>query len=269
MNEDLFVVMKEELKLPILTKEQEETCSKKDLVKYNLKLVINIAKKYSGGNETLLLDLVQEGCLGLLTAVEKFNPKMGYKFSTYAVWWIRQAITRKLFNLVNVVPAKSHIPEKLYYFDRAYQDLTKILGREPEKSELAEELNISLEKVNLYSRLQQSQISLDEIAPPGDSSNHHSLLGEYLRITNENSTEEDIDKGKLAKDVQKILGYCTEQEAKVIRDRFGIGSDDIKTLKEIGNSMNLSRERIRQVQQNTIRKIKRDKKLMRILSQYK
>lgn len=269
MSEDLFIVLQEELKLPILTRKQERTCSKQDLAKYNLKLVINIAKKYSGGNETLLLDLVQEGFIGLLRAVEKFDSKMGYKFSTYAIWWIRQAITRKLFNLVNVISAKSHMPEKLYYFTKTIQYLTKILGRPPERSEIAEELNISVEKVDIYLRLQQSQVPLDEIFPPSDSSNHPSPLGEYFRTTDENSIEEKIDRKKLTEDVKKILNNFSDREAKIIEDRFGLKGDGIKTLEEVGNSLHLSRERIRQLQDEAIEKIKGDKNLMSILSQYK
>lgn len=268
--EDLFVVLKKEIKLPILTREQEREADKEKLVIYNLKLIVHVAKKHCGGNASKLMDLFQDGYFGLKKAADKFDIKFNCRFSTYAVWWIWQAMQRKLFNLERIISIKSHMPEVLGHFTKACEDLFQTLDRPPYPNEIAQKMGISEKKVIFLMNLSKKEISLDE--SPGDNQEFQSgSLMEYFQFeVDESSLEEDINRYELEKAIQNIINtFCDERERKVLMMRFGLRENEAQTLEEVGNSMNLSRERIRQIQKEALIKLKENNGVMETLLQFK
>jgi RNA polymerase primary sigma factor len=228
--------------------------AKDALITHNLRLVVNIAKNYVGRGLSLL-DLIQEGNIGLMKAIDKFDYKRGFKFSTYATWWIRQAITRALIDQTKTIRIPVHMVEFYNKVNVATKELTQKLGREPGSEEIAQALGVPTRKVEDIFRAIQDPITLQ--TPIGDED---STL-EDLVSDNSASPYEDVEKNKITEEMLKILHTLTPREEAVIRMRFGIGVDRDHTLEEVGNRLSITRERVRQIESKAMRKLKNPARL--------
>ena len=262
VDDSVRMYLKEIGKIPLLNAEQERELAQKmqagdkdakdTLVESNLRLVVSIAKKYMNRGLSLL-DLIQEGNIGLIKAVDKFDYEKGFKFSTYATWWIRQAITRAIADQARTIRIPVHMVETINKLTRVQRQLIQDLGREPTIDELAEKMNMPVDKIRDIQRISQDPVSIDK--PVGEEEDSH--LVDFIPSDEYVSPDDEVSRELLKEDLIKVLDLLTEREAKVIRLRFGLDDDKQRTLEEVGRSLGVTRERIRQIEAKSIRKLGR------------
>ncbi|PIR62936.1 MAG: RNA polymerase sigma factor RpoD [Candidatus Pacebacteria bacterium CG10_big_fil_rev_8_21_14_0_10_42_12] len=274
VSDPVRMYLKEIGRIPLLNREQEirlaqkvesgDPKAKKELIDANLRLVVSIAKKYIGRGMTFL-DLIQEGNKGLIRAVEKFDWTKGFKFSTYATWWIRQAITRSIADQARTIRIPVHMVETINKLMRTARRLMQDLGREPTPEEIGKEMEMDPEKVREILKISQNTTSLE--APVG-SGEDESVLGDFIADDKQVSPYDATSQQMLRENVDEVLEALSDREARVLRMRFGLSNNKMMTLEEVGRKFGVTRERIRQIEAKALRKLKhpsRRKKLQDFL----
>lgn len=274
IDDPVRMYLKEIGKVNLLTPEEEVALAirmdqgdeeaKKRMAEANLRLVVSIAKRYVGRG-MLFLDLIQEGNLGLIKAVEKFNYAKGYKFSTYATWWIRQAITRAIADQARTIRIPVHMVETINKVIRVSRQLLQELGHDPTPEEIAAEMNMPVEKVRDILKIAQEPVSLE--TPIGEEEDSH--LGDFIPDEDASEPAEAASYTLLKEQLMEVLGTLTPREEKVLRLRFGLEDGRTRTLEEVGKEFNVTRERIRQIEAKALRKLRhpsRSKKLKDFLN---
>ncbi len=274
VNDPVRLYLKEIGKVPLLTADKEmelakrmedgDTSAKKELAEANLRLVVSIAKRYVGRGMSFL-DLIQEGNLGLIKAVEKFDYTKGFKFSTYATWWIRQAITRAIADQARTIRIPVHMVETINKLIRVSRQLLQELGREPTPAEIGAEMGFTEEKVREIQKIAQDPVSLE--TPIGEEEDSH--LGDFIPDEDAPAPAEAASYALLKEQLMEVLSTLTDREEKVLRLRFGLDDGRTRTLEEVGKEFNVTRERIRQIEAKALRKLRhpsRSKKLKDYLS---
>lgn len=269
VDDHVRMYLKEIGKVPLLTSDEEielakrmsegDEAAKRRLTEANLRLVVSIAKRYVGRG-MLFLDLIQEGNLGLIKAVEKFDYVKGYKFSTYATWWIRQAITRAIADQARTIRIPVHMVETINKLIRVSRQLLQELGRDPHPEEIANEMNMSVDKVREIMKIAQEPVSLE--TPIGEEEDSH--LGDFIPDDDAPAPSELASFMLLKEQLMSVLDTLTSREEKVLRLRFGLDDGRPRTLEEVGRVFNVTRERIRQIEAKALRKLRhpsRSKKL--------
>ena len=261
INDPVRMYLKEIGKISLLSPDEEADISKRiaegdeeaknKLAESNLRLVVSIAKRYVGRG-MLFLDLIQEGNIGLMKAVEKFDNDKGYKFSTYATWWIRQAITRAIADQARTIRVPVHMVETINKLSRYQRQLTLELNREPTDEELAKKMNLSVDKVREVIKIAQEPVSLE--TPIGEEEDTH--LGDFVPDETKMSPEEFTIHELLKDEISDVLLTLTEREEQVLRLRFGLDDGSCKTLEEVGQMFGVTRERIRQIEAKALRKLR-------------
>lgn len=265
LKDPIKMYLKDIGKIPLLTFEEEidlakqieegQICSKQKLIESNLRLVVSIAKKYTG-HSLSFLDLVQEGNVGLIRAVEKYDYRRGFRFSTYASWWIRQAVTRALADQSRVIRVPVHMVESINKIQRAERQLYQQLGREPSHEEIAKKLEMPLKKVREYLKVSQEPISLE--TPLGSDKDNR--LGDFVEDKRISSPEETVIDEHFKEQLYEILDSLTPREREILRLRFGLDNIKPHTLEDVGKIFNVTRERIRQIEAKAIKRLKQDMK---------
>ena len=261
IDDPVRMYLKEIGKVPLLSADEEvelakrmengDIEAKKKLAEANLRLVVSIAKRYFGRG-MLFLDLIQEGNLGLIKAVEKFDYKKGYKFSTYATWWIRQAITRAIADQARTIRIPVHMVETINKYVRVQRQLLQELGREPQPEEIAKHMNMPVDRVREIQKISLEPVSLE--TPIGEEEDSH--LGDFIQDDNVPVPAEAAAFTLLREQLDEVLGTLTEREQKVLKLRFGLEDGRARTLEEVGKEFKVTRERIRQIEAKALRKLR-------------
>ena len=269
LDDPVKMYLKDIGQVPLLTTDEElelaqkmsegQEAAKKRLSEANLRLVVSIAKRYVGRG-MLFLDLIQEGNLGLMKAVEKFDYQKGFKFSTYATWWIRQSITRAIADQARTIRIPVHIVETINRLVREQRILLQELGREPTLEELAERMGVSIERVSEIQKIAQDPVSLE--TPIGEEEDSH--LGDFIEDDKTPTASDSVASTMLKEQIARVLDTLTPREEKVLRLRYGIDDGRPRTLEEVGKEFNVTRERIRQIEAKALRKLRHPSRSKRL-----
>ena len=269
LDDPVKMYLKDIGQVPLLTTDEElelaqkmsegQEAAKKRLSEANLRLVVSIAKRYVGRG-MLFLDLIQEGNLGLMKAVEKFDYQKGFKFSTYATWWIRQSITRAIADQARTIRIPVHMVETINKLTREQRILLQELGREPTLEELAERMGVSIERVSEIQKIAQDPVSLE--TPIGEEEDSH--LGDFIEDDKTPTASDSVASTMLKEQISRVLDTLTPREEKVLRLRYGIDDGRPRTLEEVGKEFNVTRERIRQIEAKALRKLRHPSRSKRL-----